>query len=98
MYYLRKEPYEQTIPVIEKTDGAIIPERKYMVDDRALYKANGLSRYYRREFTGDKQPGFTLYKAKKLSTIKKQREGLFNYCGEWFDIYDENGKLEITAK
>lgn len=97
MYYLRKEPYEQTIPVIEKTDGTIIPERKYMVEDRALYKANGLSRYYRREFTGDKQPGFTLYKVKKLSTIKKQREGLFNYCGEWFDIYDENGKVELPV-
>ncbi|WP_143318932.1 hypothetical protein [Clostridium sp. HBUAS56010] len=97
MYYLRKEPYEKTIPVIEKTDGTIIPERKYMVEDRALYKANGLSRYYRQEFVGDKQPGFTLYKVKKISTILKQREALFNYCGEWFDVYDENGKVELPV-
>lgn len=31
MYYLRKEPYEQIIPQIEKTDGTIIPERKYII-------------------------------------------------------------------
>lgn len=96
MYYLRKEPYEQIIPEIEKTDGTIIPERKYLTEDRALYKVNGLSRFYRREFTGDKQPGFTLYKVKKLSTIKKQRKALFDYSGELFDIYDEDGKADIS--
>lgn len=93
MYFLRKEPYENTIPPIKKTDGTIIPERKYMVEDRGLYKANGLSRFYRRGFTGDKQPGFSLYKVKKMSTILRQRQALFDYCGEWFEVYDENGKV-----
>lgn len=27
MYYLRKEPYEMTIPEIKKTDGTVIPEK-----------------------------------------------------------------------
>lgn len=98
MYYLRKEPYEETIPEIKKTDGTVIPERKYMTDDRALYKANGLSRFYRREYTGDKQPGFTLYKVKKLSTILKQRSNLEEYCGELFDVYGENGKVDLDGK
>lgn len=40
MYYLRKEPYESTIQEIVKTNGEVIPERKYMTEDRALYKAN----------------------------------------------------------
>ncbi len=96
MFYLRKKPYEKTIPEIKKTDGTTIPERKYMTEDRALYKANDLSRFYRREFTEDKQPGFSLYKVKKLSTIQKQQKALHDYCGEWIDIYDENGKVGIT--
>ena len=52
MYYLRKEPYEQTIPAIKKTYGTVIPERKYMAEDRAVYKHPRYSRFYRGEFTG----------------------------------------------
>lgn len=98
MYYLRKEPYEKTIPEIQKTDGTVIPERKYMVEDRALYKHNQFSRFYRQSYTGDKGNGCRLYKAKKLSTILRQRKALFDYCGEWFDVYDENGKVDFDGK
>jgi hypothetical protein len=96
MFYLRKEPYEQIIPKIEKTDGTIIPERKIISDGRALYKANGMSRFYRRSYTGLKQEGFRLYQVKKLDTIFNKRENLHEYCGEWFDVYDENGKVDIS--
>lgn len=95
MYYLRKEPYESTIQQIVKTNGEVIPERKYMTEDRALYKANDLGRFYRRVYTGDKQRGFRLYKVKKIASILKQRQRLFEYCGELFDIYNENGKVDM---
>lgn len=40
MYYLRKEPYEITLPAIEKTDDTVIPERKvtprYIDVDKAV--------------------------------------------------------------
>lgn len=97
MFYLRKEPYEASIPPVHKTDGVVIPERKYITEDRALYKAHGLSRFYRRTYTGYKQVGFSLYKVKKLSTILQQRQELFDYCGEWFDVYDENGKVALDG-
>jgi hypothetical protein len=96
MFYLRKEPYEVAMPQIEKTDGTIIPEKKYMTEDRALYKANDISRFYRRDYTGLKQKGFHLYQTKKISTILNQRENLYEYCGEWFDVYDENGRIDIS--
>lgn len=98
MYYLRKEPYEQIIPALKKTDGTSMQERRYMTEDRALYKANSISRLFRRTFTGDKQPGFHLYKVKKLSTIMKHHKSLLEYCGEWFDVYDENGKVNIDGE
>ncbi|ARC85661.1 hypothetical protein U732_1099 [Clostridium argentinense CDC 2741] len=93
MYFLRKESCEVTIPEIKMTDGTVIPERKYMTEDRALYKANG--RFYRKEYSKPHQRGLKLYKVKKLSTILEQRECLYEYCGEWFDVYDENGKVDI---
>lgn len=96
MYYLRKEPYEQVIPEIKKTDGTVIPERKYMTDDRALYKSNNMNRLYRGQYPKPKQKSLNLYKVKKLATILEQRERLHEYCGEWFDVYDENGKVDIT--
>ena len=100
MYYLRKEPYEQTIPPIEKTEGTVIPERKYMVEDRAVYKHPRYSRFYRGEFTGidGKYQGMKVYTCKTLKRIKQLQESTFDYCGEMFDIYDENGKVDTDAK
>ena len=100
MYYLRKEQYEQTIPPIKKTDGTVITERKYMVEDRAVYKHPRYSRFYRGEFIGvnGKYQGMKVYTCKTLKKIKQLQESTFDYCGEMFDIYDENGKVDTDAK
>lgn len=95
MYYLRKEPYEQIISEIYKTDGTIIPERKYMTEDRAVYKHARFSRFYRQTY-GKTDTELRLYKVKTLATILNQREAMHEYCGEWFDVYDENGKIDIS--
>ena len=94
MYYLRKEPHERVIPEIKKTDGTVIPERTYMVEDRALYKHDYFNRFYRQEYTGEKREQLHLFKTESIEEIKEQREALYNYSGEWFDIYDEHGKIE----
>lgn len=96
MYYLRKKSYEQIIPEIKKNDGTIIPERKYMTGDRAVYKDNKFGRFYRDQYPFPHNKGVHLYKVKKLSTIMSHRQWLYNHCGEWFDIYDENGKVNIS--
>ena len=100
MYYLRKEPYEETIEEIKKTDGTIIPERKYMTDDRAIYKAHEFSRFYRQPFAGMDvdTPGMKLYTCKTLKKILELRQSMYDYCGEWFDVYDENGKVNIEVE
>lgn len=97
MYYLRKEPYEITIPEIKKIDGTIIPERKLMSDDRAIYKSRSCSRFYRQSFVGmsTNPNGMKLYTCKRLRTILALRKSTFESCGEWFDVYDENGKVEL---
>lgn len=99
MYYLRKEPYEATISAIEKTDGTIIPEQKYMVEDRAIYKDHKLSRFYRQAFKGmDSHPsGMKLYTCKTLKKILELRQSTYDCCGEWFDVYDENGKVDLES-
>jgi len=95
MYYLRKEPIEITIPEIHKTNGEIIPERQYMTDDRAIYKGTKYNRFYRQTFRDiDINPvGMKLYTCKTLKTILALRQDMFDYCGEWFDVYDEKGKV-----
>lgn len=96
MYYLRKEPYEMIIPEIQKTDGTIIPERKFLTDDRAIYKSRDYDRYYRQPFflLIDDCDAFELklYTCEDLEQILELRQSTFDYCGEWFDVYDENGK------
>lgn len=81
MFYLRKEMGEES-------------GDKYV---RTVYKHGRLSRYYRGEFTGldGRYQGMRVYTCKKITTILKLRESTFNYCGEWFDVYDENGKVAI---
>ena len=98
MYYLRKEPYEATMSEIKKTDGTVIPARTYMTDDIAIYKDNRLSRFYRQTFqgVGVNPIGMKLYTCKTLKRILELRQRTYEYCEEWFDVYDENGKIELA--
>lgn len=97
MYYLRKEPTEEVIPEIRKTDGTVIPERRQMSDDRAIYKARRFSRFFRGPFNGisGKYQGMAVYTCKTLKRILDIREAMYTYCGERFDVYDENGKVAL---
>ncbi|WP_339193823.1 hypothetical protein MKY95_18865 [Paenibacillus sp. FSL P4-0176] len=97
MYYLRKEPEERVVPEIVKTDDTVIPERKFMSDDRAIYKHHDFSRFYRGTFKGiaEKYQGMKVYQCKTLKRIVELRESMYQYCGEYFDIYDESGKVAI---
>ena len=72
MYYLRIESYESTIEEIIKTDGTVIPERKYMVDDRAVYKHTKYNRFYRHSFRGMNrkcEDSLRLYQVKSIKRI-----------------------------
>lgn len=85
MYYLRKEPYKTTL------NG-----KTYWTEDRAIYKHRKFARFYRMDFLGiGRNPtGFKLYTCKTLKRIKELQKAVFEYCGELFDIYDENGKVK----
>lgn len=97
MYYLRKEPYNKIIPKIVKTNGVVIPEYTIMTDDMAIYKDRGSSHFYRGYFNGisGKYHGIKVYTCNSLKYILKIREMIYGYCGEWFDVYDENAKINI---
>lgn len=70
-----------------------------MQEPRAIYKAPKMSRFYRGTFTGlsGKYQGMKVYTCKRLSTILSLRESVHDYCDEWFDVYNENGKIAIPA-
>lgn len=82
MYYLRKENYENC------------------GDDIAIYKHHDFSRFYRGWFRGVdvKYQGMKLYQCKTMKRILELRKVTFDYCGVWFDVYDENGKVELPAE
>ena len=86
MYYLRKEPYRKGLKNGES----------YITSDRAVYKSTRYSRFYRESFFGIglKPRGMKLYTCKTLKRIKDIQKAVYDYCGETFDIYDENGKVE----
>lgn len=96
MYYLKSKSHEKTIPGFTRTDGTSVPERTYTVPERAIYKHHDFSRFYRGEFEGldKKYQGMKVYTCKTLKKIKEIQKSTFDYCGEWFDIYDENGIVE----
>ena len=53
--------------------------------------------WYRGPFNGltAKYQGMKVYTCKTLKRILELREAMHDYCGEWFDVYDENGKVDI---
>ena len=38
------------------------------------------------------------FKEGDLKKIKELQKNTFDYCGEMFDIYDENGKVDIDEE
>ena len=66
-------------------------------EEIALYKDKFYSRFYRQSYPNPKFKGMVLYKAKRLSTIMRQRENLHDYCGMWFDVFDQDSnKVDIS--
>lgn len=100
MFYLRKGPYERKISKIKKADGTVIPERTYIERCIALHKDNTLARFYRKPFLGigENPKGMKLYTCKTQRKILEIRQALFDYCGEWFDVYNENGKVDLNEE
>lgn len=100
MYYLRKEPYIGKMQEVRKTNGEVIPEREYIVNDRAIYKHPRFSRFYRGEFKGidGKYQGMKLYTCKTLKKILELRQSTSDHCNELFDVYDENGKVKLESE
>lgn len=66
---------------------------KYSGEEIAIYKHHDFSRFYRGEFTGldGRWQGMKLYQCKTLKKILEIRDMTFEYCGEWYDVFDENG-------
>jgi len=93
-YYLKLEAHEKILQGFTKTDGTVVPDRKYVVEERAIFKHKRFSRFYRMN-TDTSESELKLYETSSLKKIKDLRELTYNYCGEIFDIYDENGKVDI---
>jgi hypothetical protein len=62
----------------------------------ALYKSKVRSWYYLRKYAGKKSNAVILYTCKRFSTALKHREMLYRKYGELFDVYDEEGKVDIS--
>lgn len=86
MYYLRSATHMEII------DG-----KECCVNDRAIFKHNTYPRFYREDFFGikDHPTGMRLYTCKTLKKILEIREQAHRYFGEWFDVYDEQGKIDL---
>lgn len=97
VYYLYSPEHEMTIPAIHKTNGEIIPERKVTVEALGIYKHPKFSRFYRGTFAGinGRYQGMKLYTCKTLKRILELRKSTFDYCGVWFEVHDENGKVDL---
>lgn len=97
MYYLKRESYEIPETKIKKIDGTIIVHEPYMSGDSAIYKHHNFSGLYRGEFNGidKKYQGMKLYTCKTLKKILEIQARTLDYCGELFDVYDENGKVQM---
>lgn len=88
MYYLRKEPYKNEFidPITNKVDFV------NFTADRAIFKHNRFGKFYRMDYLcTDKD--VHLWKVKSLQKALQHRLNTWYYCREWFDIYDESGKI-----
>lgn len=76
-------------------------KENYGGEDIAIYKHHDFARFYRREYKGfdlHYHDELKLYACKSLKRIMDLRQVTYDYCGVWFDVYDENGKVEIDRR
>lgn len=68
-----------------------------MVERHALYRGTDVTGWRGRDsYPLPRNKGVKLYACKTLKHILSERETLYNYCGEWYDVYDEKGKVNIA--
>ena len=93
MYYLRKKPYTKIyIDPVTKENKLI----EY-TSDRAIFKHKRYSRFYRMDhLCTDRE--VRLWKCKSLQRVLRHRVNLFNYCNEWFDIYDDETNEPVAEE
>jgi hypothetical protein len=96
-YYLFSPDHDELIPRMKRPNGEEIPERTVRSGDRALYKAQGTSKLYRSSYPIPYSKEMKLYTCKTIKHILFVRKKLYEYCCEWFDVYNENGKVEIPS-
>ena len=67
------------------------------VNDRAVFKHYERNQFCRAEFKDIKThpTRFILYTCKSLKQILYVRELCFEHWNEWFDVYDEQGKIDL---
>ena len=96
MYYLRKEP--EKINNYKQINKTVDSGSKILKDDRVIYKSRELFRFYRGRFNGleSRYYGMKVYTCRTLKYILELREVIFKATNELFDVYDENGKIELT--
>lgn len=84
MYFLRK--------IVEASEDEIL------YTDLAIYKHNKYDRFYRMTFynLNFAYDNVKLYMTNSLSEIIELRKYVYNYCNEWFDVYNEElNKVDI---
>ena len=84
MYFLRK--------IVEASEDEIL------YTDLAIYIHNKYDRLYRKTFyyLNFNYDNMKLYTTNSLSEIIKLRKAVYEYCGEWLDIYNEElNKVDI---
>ena len=99
MYYLYSPAHDVMVPTFRKMDGTVIPGRKIPVDARTIYKTGGPFMFKRGPFLGlkAKHNGMKPYTSKTLKKILEIRQIVFEATGELFEVYDENGRVELPG-
>lgn len=68
-------------------------------ENRAIYQYKEFSNFYINGTYPDcENKIFKLYEVKNIRDIMKLRKKVYDDYGEWFDVYDENKKINLIGE
>lgn len=87
-YILYSPAHDTVVPEFTKTNGEIMPERTFHVDERVLCRSKSFPNRRYRKSVEWVDPDLVILECDTVEDAIDEQKALKDYCGEIFDIYE----------
>lgn len=98
-YILYSPSHDTVVHEFTKTNGEVMPERTFHVDERVLCKSKLFPNRRYRKSVGWTDSDLVILECDTVEEAIDEKRALMDYCGECFEIREyKDGKIGVEVK